>query len=114
MEAKAAYAKIHEVACCEHGEDITPAKIAVFAGEEVDDDKGIVLGSQRGRFRHATHVSTPVFLGQFAQGFRKGFVASVKFCAGVASEDYIARDEDMIKIAGSEQGKKYNGYPWAG
>ena len=48
VEAKAAYAEVHEVAGCEHGEDVTPAKIAVFAGEEVDDDKGVVLGAQRG------------------------------------------------------------------
>ena len=111
MEAKAAYAEIHEVAGCEHGEDVTPAKIAVFAGEEVNDNEGIVLGSQRRRFWHATHVSAPVFGWQFVQGFCKGFAAFVKFCAGVASENYIACDEDMIEITGSEQGKKRQGVP---
>ena len=113
MEAKAACAEEHEVAGCEHGEDITPAKIAVLAGEEVDDDEGVVLGAQRGGFRHAAQESAPVFLWQFAQGFRKGFVAAVKFCAGVGAVDHVARDEDVIEIASGEQGKKYNGYPWA-
>jgi len=113
VEAKAACAEVHEVACCEHGEDVTPTKIAVFAGEEVDDDEGIVLRSQRGRFRGAAHKSAPVFWRQFFQGFCKGFVASVKFCTGVAAVDYVARDEDVIKIASSEQGKEYNGYPGA-
>ena len=113
MEAKAACAEVHEVAGCEHGEDVTPAKIAVFAGEEVDDDEGIVLGSQGGRFWHAAHVSAPVFGWQFVQGFCKGFAAFVKFCAGVAAVDHVARDEEVIEIASGEQGKKDNGYPGA-
>ena len=114
MEAKAACAEVHEVACCEHGEDVAPAKVAVLAGEEVDDDEGIVLGAQRGGFRHAAQESVPVFLWQFFQGFCKGFVAAVKFCAGVGAVDHVARDEDVIKIDSGEQGKKDYGYPGTG
>ena len=113
VETKAAYAEVHEVACCEHGEDVTPAKVAVFAGEEVDDDEGVVLGSQGGRFRGPAHESAPVFGWQFFQGFCKGFVASVKFCTGVGAVDHIARDEEVIEVAGCEQGEEYNGYPGA-